>query len=201
LKHCKNEPGLLERLKVFESGRLDDWVLAVLDDAGAEGRELGSLVERLGVPAETLRSKLRELSRAKTVRVISETPLTAVSGTAFNAILKEIAGTVQDFHNANPLVHGISKEELMKTEERVHSQMQFTMDSPLAMANWFGTEELLIRPGKPDRPEIQAQKVHHITPEDVSTVIQDIFVPQKRNLVVVGPTGLWGRKRVRKLLD
>jgi len=112
---------------------------------------------------------------------------------------KTITAVMDEIHRL--VEHGISQEELMKTEERVHSQMQFTMDSPLAMANWFGTEELLIRPGKPDRPEIQAQKVHHITPEDVSTVIQDVFVPQKRNLVVVGPTGLWGRKRVRKLLD
>lgn len=97
--------------------------------------------------------------------------------------------------------NGISQEELLRTEERVHGQMQFTMDSPLAMANWFGTEELLIMPDEPDRPEIQARKVHNITPEDIFAVIRDIFVPEKRNLVAVGPTGLWERKRVRKLLE
>ncbi len=96
---------------------------------------------------------------------------------------------------------GISREELTRTEERVYSQMQFIMDSPLAMANWFGTEELLIKPVKPDRPEIQAQKVHNITPEKVSKVIREVFVPERRNLVVVGPTGFRERKRVKKLLE
>ncbi|MFQ5956736.1 MAG: M16 family metallopeptidase [Candidatus Brocadiales bacterium] len=102
----------------------------------------------------------------------------------------------------NKLVEsGISREELRRTEERVYSQMQFIMDSPLAMANWFGTEELLIKPAEPDRPEIQAKKVHRITPEKISRVIKEIFVPERRNMVVVGPTGLWERKRVRKLLE
>lgn len=102
----------------------------------------------------------------------------------------------------NKLVEsGISQKELRRTEERVYSQMQFIMDSPLSMANWFGTEELLIKPAEPDRPEIQARKVHNVTPEEVSRVIGEIFVPERRNLVVVGPTGLWERKRVRKLLE
>lgn len=95
---------------------------------------------------------------------------------------------------------GVTQKELERTEERVFGQMQFTMDSPLAMANWFGTEELLIQPADPDRPEVQAEKVHNITTEQVSAVIKDIFVPSKRNLVVVGRTGFTERKRVKKLL-
>ena len=95
---------------------------------------------------------------------------------------------------------GVTQKELERTEERVFGQMQFTMDSPLAMANWFGTEELLIQPADPDRPEVQAEKVHNIATEQVSAVIKDIFVPSKRNLVVVGRTGFTERKRVKKLL-
>ena len=53
---------------------------------------------------------------------------------------------------------GITEQELSRTEERVFSQMQLVMDSPLAMANWFGIEELLITPETPDTPEKQAQK-------------------------------------------
>ena len=44
---------------------------------------------------------------------------------------------------------GITEQELSRTEERVFSQMQLVMDSPLAMANWFGIEELLITPKPP----------------------------------------------------
>lgn len=108
------------------------------------------------------------------------------------AIMDEVKRLVEE---------GVSRDELKRTEERVYNHMQFTMDSPLAMANWFGTEELLISPGEPDRPEIQAQKVHDIKPDGVARVVREIFVPAKRNLVVVGPTGFRERKRIKKLIE
>lgn len=81
---------------------------------------------------------------------------------------------------------GITEQELNRTEERVFSQTQLIMDSPLAMANWFGIEELLIAPETPDTPEKQAQKIHNIKLEDVHKAISEIFVPEKRNFIVVG---------------
>ena len=89
---------------------------------------------------------------------------------------------------------GITEQELSRTEERVFSQMQFVMDSPLAMANWFGIEELLIRPETPDTPEKQAQKINDIKLEDVHKVTSEIFVPEKRNFIVVG-TFRWLNKK------
>lgn len=81
---------------------------------------------------------------------------------------------------------GITEQELSRTEERVFSQTQLIMDSPLAMSNWFGIEELLITPEIPDTPEKQAQKVHAITMNAVHDTIAEIFVPEKRNFIVVG---------------
>lgn len=81
---------------------------------------------------------------------------------------------------------GITEQELNRTEERVFNQTQLIMDSPLAMANWFGIEELLIAPEAPDTPEKQAQKIHDIKLEDVHKAISEIFVPEKRSFVVVG---------------
>ncbi|MCF6155832.1 MAG: insulinase family protein [Candidatus Brocadia sp.] len=89
---------------------------------------------------------------------------------------------------------GITKQELNRTEERVFSQTQLIMDSPLAMANWFGIEELLITPATPDTPEKQAQKIHDITLEAVHNAISEIFVPGKRNFIVVG-TFNWLNKK------
>lgn len=99
----------------------------------------------------------------------------------FEKTVKAVMDEVQQLYHG-----GITEQELKRTEERVFSQMQFVMDSPLAMANWFGIEELLICPEIPDTPEKQAQKIHDIKLEDVHKVISDIFVPEKRNLVVVG---------------
>ena len=76
--------------------------------------------------------------------------------------------------------------------------MQLVMDNPLDMANWFGVEELLIRPETPDTPESQAEKVRNVNLKQVAKVIEDVFVPQRRNVVVVGPCNWWRKKRVKK---
>ncbi|MDN3509922.1 MAG: insulinase family protein [Candidatus Jettenia sp.] len=95
---------------------------------------------------------------------------------------------------------GITEQELKRTEERVFSQMQLIMDSPLAMANWFGIEELLITPEIPDTPEKQTQKIHDIRLEDVRKVISEIFVPEKRNFIVVGAYSLSNKKHTITML-
>jgi predicted Zn-dependent peptidase len=95
---------------------------------------------------------------------------------------------------------GITEQELSRTEERVFSQMQFVMDSPLAMANWFGVEELLIAPKTPDTPEKQAKKIHDIKLEDVHKAISEIFVPEKRNFIVVGAFNWLGKKHTITML-
>lgn len=95
---------------------------------------------------------------------------------------------------------GITEQELKRTEERVFSQMQLVMDSPIAMANWFGVEELLLAPKTPDTPEKQAQKIHEIKLEDVHTCISEIFVPEKRNFIVVGAYNLLSKKNTIALL-
>lgn len=95
---------------------------------------------------------------------------------------------------------GITEQELKKTEERVFSQTQLVMDSPLAMASWFGIEELLIAPAVPDTPEKQAEKVHNIKLEDVQHTISEIFIPEKRNLVIIGDFNLSSKKRTIAML-
>ncbi len=95
---------------------------------------------------------------------------------------------------------GITEQELKRTEERVFSQTQLIMDSPLAMANWFGVEELLVTPQTPDRPEIQAQKIHDIKLDDVHKVISEIFVPEKRNFIVIGEFGWRNKKHTAAML-
>ncbi len=95
---------------------------------------------------------------------------------------------------------GITEDELKRTEERVFSQTQLVMDSPLAMANWFGIEELLISPETPDTPEKQAQKIHDIRLEDVQHTISEVFVPEKRNLIVVGDFSRLSKKHTIAML-
>ncbi|HHT9117405.1 MAG TPA: M16 family metallopeptidase [Candidatus Hypogeohydataceae bacterium YC38] len=157
---------------------------------GISSRLLSNVRERLGLVYE-ITSYPTLFSDVGSIDIYTSTKRTNFGKTA-RAIMDEVHKLVE---------YGISPEELRKTEERVFSQMQLTMDSPLGMANWFGTEELMIRPEKPDTPEVQAEKVHNIRLEEVSRVVKDIFVPEKRNLVVVGAAGWWERRKVRRLLE
>ncbi|HHT9130707.1 MAG TPA: M16 family metallopeptidase [Candidatus Brocadiaceae bacterium] len=111
---------------------------------------------------------------------------------------KTTEAVMEEIHKLFP--EGISEQELTRTEERVFSQTQLIMDSPLAMANWFGVEELLLVPKTPDTPEKQAKKIHDIKLEDVHNAISEIFVPEKRNFIVVGTYSWLSKKRTISLL-
>jgi predicted Zn-dependent peptidase len=97
--------------------------------------------------------------------------------------------------------NGISNDDLKRTEERVFSQTQLIMDSPFAMANWFGVEELLLSPQNPETPEKQAEKVRNVGIEQVYQVMKEIFVPEKRNLIVIGPCKSRDKKKALKILS
>ncbi len=95
---------------------------------------------------------------------------------------------------------GITDRELRRTEESVFTQMHYVMDSSMDMASWFGVEELLAAPEAPETPEIQAEKVRNVSREELADVLRQIFQPDRRSMVVLGPGSWWQRRKVRRLL-
>ncbi len=150
---------------------------------GISSRLLSNVREKLGLVYD-IGAYPTMFSDVGSIDILTSTKPANFDKTA-KAVIDEVDSLVK---------RGITPEELKRTEERVFTQTQFIMDSPLLIANWFGIEELLISPQSPDTPEKQAQKVRDVKPERISQVIADIFTPQKRNLVVVGPFG-WRKKR------
>ena len=165
------------------------YLIADVLGGGTSSRLLSNIRERMGLVYE-ISSYPTLFSDVGSVDIYTYTKKANFEKT-IKAIMEEINRLVK---------FGITQEELKRTEERVFSQMQLVMDSPLAMSSWFGIEELLVSPDEPERPEVQSEKVHNIKLEEVAEVTREIFVPERRNLAVVGSTGLWERKRVRKLL-
>ena len=154
---------------------------------GISSRLLSNVREKMGLVYE-ISSFPTLFSDVGSVDIYSST-----SGTNVVKTIEAVMGEVDQLRTK-----GISEEELRRTEERVFTQMQLVMDNPLDMANWFGVEELLIRPETPDTPESQAEKVRNVNLKQVAKVIEDVFVPQRRNVVVVGPCNWWRKKRVKK---
>lgn len=165
------------------------YLIADVLGGGISSRLLSNIRERLGLVYE-INCYPTLFSDVGSVDIYTYTKRTNFEKTV-KAIMEEIYKLVE---------YGITQEELERTEKRVFSQMQLTMDSPMAMAGWFGIEELLVSPDKPERPEVQAEKVHNIKLEEVAEVTREIFVPERRNLVAVGSTSWWERKKIRKLL-
>ncbi len=150
---------------------------------------LSNIRERLGLVYEIL-SYPTMFSDVGSIDIYTSTNINNFAKT-LTAIMDEINKLLKN---------GISNEDLKRTGERVFSQMQLIMDSPLAMANWFGVEELLLCPQSPETPENQAERVRNVRIEQVYEVMKEIFVPEKRNLVVIGPCKRRDRRKVLKIL-
>ncbi|MFQ5965241.1 MAG: M16 family metallopeptidase [Candidatus Scalinduaceae bacterium] len=160
-------------------------VLIITDilGGGISSRLVSNIREKLGLVYE-ISSYPTMFSDVGSIDIYTSTHTNNFSKT-LTAVMDEINKLLRN---------GISDEDLKRTEERVFSQMQLIMDGPLAMVNWFGVEELLLCPQIPETPENLAEKVRNVKREQVYQVMKEIFVPEKRNLIVIGPCK-WKDKR------
>ncbi len=111
-KHRRSEAGLLDTLTILRDGSLDDRLMRLTERAGLATLDLNGLVVRLGTAPPVVKERLGVLARSGRVRVLSENPLTVVADSAFKDAVVRTAAEVKRFHQANPLVLGISREEL-----------------------------------------------------------------------------------------
>ena len=79
----------------------------------------------------------------------------------------------------------ISKTELTKAKEYEKGKLALELESSNAKASFYGAQELL--EGFMLTPEQLYDKINQVTPEDIKAVAQDLFVPEKLNLVGLGP--------------
>ena len=86
--------------------------MAVVDEAGLQTIELSRLAARRGLAPARLRERVNALAKAGRVRTLSENPCVIVSANAFKQAADAAAIAVKRFHEANPLVQGIGREEL-----------------------------------------------------------------------------------------
>src|SRR6185369_1264256 len=111
-KHRVTDKSIVEKLRVIKEGTADDRIVAVVSEAGLATIELARVAGRSGIAPTRARERLRQLEKAGRVRALSENPHIAVSTTAFNDVANSVVATVKRFHESNPLVQGIGREEL-----------------------------------------------------------------------------------------
>jgi selenocysteine-specific elongation factor len=111
-KHRRSDPRVIDKLKIFRDAGIDEALLAVVEESGLNGTEFLRLAARRGITPAGVQERLLALARAGRVQILSEKPMTAVSSVAFKQAADAAAATVKRFHETNPLVQGIGREEL-----------------------------------------------------------------------------------------
>jgi selenocysteine-specific elongation factor len=111
-KHRRTDPVVIERLRVYRDGSIDEQLLAVINEAGLKTIELPELSARRGLVPGRVREQVIGLMKHGRVRLLTENPFVMVAAKAFNEAAEASAVMVERFHEANPLVPGIGREEL-----------------------------------------------------------------------------------------
>ena len=124
-KHRLRDIRITARLGTFKDGTLEDRLMVLIDDAGLGASTLPDLVRKGGIAAVTIREHLDSLAVAGAVRLLSDTPPTVVSGAAFDEVASQVLAFVAEFHKAQPLSRGVSREELRNRLFRRGSNLVF----------------------------------------------------------------------------
>ena len=103
---------VVERLRVLRDGTTADRVLQFVREAGDSGLDDSALVARTGLTGHSIAATRTELVRAGLVRSIESSPPTVASAQAFDAAAVRALDTVRQFHATEPLVKGITREDL-----------------------------------------------------------------------------------------
>ena len=111
-KHRRADKSVIDALRILKEGTIEERIMAVVEKAAVQGIELSRIVARLGVAPDRMRDRLHGLVKDGRIRMLSENPPIVVSKIAFQQAGDVAMAAVKQFHETNPLVQGIGREEL-----------------------------------------------------------------------------------------
>ena len=122
-RHKTSDSRAIRALQAWESGKPEE-ILAALALEDARGLELATIIARTGWLEGEARATIQGLVEARRVRVVSEQPLVVASAEGFDGLLRDIEQELGEFHKQNPLVQGITKEDLRgRVADRVRPEV------------------------------------------------------------------------------
>ena len=92
----------------------------------------------------------------------------------------------------------ITQKELQKAKDYLKGTMSLSLDSSDSQASFYGTQELLA--GEVLTPDEKFKKIDKVSVEDIKKLAEDIFLPEKLNLAVIGPAEEKDEKNIKQLL-
>ena len=111
-RHRRSDLTVVDRLQVFQTAPLQQRLVALIEDADQRAAELDDLVSRIGIARDDIRSALLSLARDGSIQAVSEEPLVVVAAETYARAGRALVDEVKRFHETDPLLKGIGREEL-----------------------------------------------------------------------------------------
>jgi len=109
-RHRLSDPTVRPFLETLERGDTEARLLALTEQAGEYA--LAHLPARTGWQPSKALSVAKSLEAKKRLRILGQPPALVVTSERFAALAQRIIDQLETFHQANPLVAGLAKEEL-----------------------------------------------------------------------------------------
>jgi selenocysteine-specific elongation factor len=110
-RHKQSDAQVLRHLATLERGSREE-VLLAMATASPAGLGLAHVIARTGWLEKEARETAARLAEASKLRVISQEPFVVAATEIVAACVARLREEVEKFHQANPLVEGIPKEDL-----------------------------------------------------------------------------------------
>lgn len=92
----------------------------------------------------------------------------------------------------------ITQNELQKAKDYLRGKIALSLDATDALASFYATQEVM---GEDIlNPEQKLKMIDKVTVADIKKVAEDIFVPKKLNLAVIGPIEQSKKEELKKIL-
>jgi selenocysteine-specific elongation factor len=178
-------------LETLEQGKPGE-ILAAMTERALFGLTFEEIVARTGWMEKEIRDAVQELSTAGRVKVVSTEPLVLVSGKLFEDVRKKIFEKVEKFQKENPLLPGISREDLRASlGKRVRTETfraaleeltaQRKLDAPGELVKKAGSEIALLPEEAKAKEQIEAAFASaSLAVPSVKEVLQTLAVENKR---------------------
>jgi predicted Zn-dependent peptidase len=109
---------------------------------------------------------------------------------------KAVELTLQEYKDLKD--NKITEKELQKAKDYLKGTTSLSLDSSDSQASFYGVQELFEK--NILTPEEKFKKIDTVTADDIKKVAEDIFVPEKLNLAVIGPVDEKDSDKLKQLL-
>lgn len=117
-------------------------------------------------------------------------------GTDHKSIEKAVKLILEEYKDLRE--NKITEKELQKAKDYLRGVTSLSLDSSDVQTSFYGLQELLEK--NILTPEEKFKRIDEVSVDDIKNIAEDIFVPEKLNLAVIGPAEEDYKEKLQQLL-